>query len=232
MLRWAFLVFLINVAAIVSVVASVRSPRPSQPIEYSHKLHLDYFEDGRHRQSMISMHEEILGAVVEPVEQGLCTLCHGDFDRAAERTPRIRLCAECHRVFVDREWEGRSDQRPCMGCHNTAVHSPRASIPNTSTCAACHLPPLGGGDEERKLLEFVEQERMIPWVQVYDYLPGEIVFSHERHTELGRVRCQECHGPVEQAEESLSLEVKLSMEDCMACHEASGAYNDCVACHK
>jgi c(7)-type cytochrome triheme protein len=233
MLRLVFSVSLVFVAAFGFLVASTPSPQPPQPIEFNHKLHLDYFQDGRHRQSMVSMHRQVLGeAAGELLQQGLCTMCHGDLDRAAERTPKIQHCAECHRVFLDHEWEGRSGQRPCMGCHNTAVDSPRASIPNTSTCTACHQPPLGGDHEEMKLLEFVEQERTIPWARVYDYLPGEVVFSHERHAELGRVRCQECHGAVERAEEPLSLEVKLSMEDCMACHEASGANNDCLACHK
>ncbi len=232
MLRWISLVSLIFVAASVFLVASTSSPPPSQPIEFSHKLHLDYFQDGRHRQSMVSMHEEILGDAIEAIDMGVCTACHGDFERAVETTPRIRYCAECHGVFLGRDWEERGDQRPCMGCHNTAVHSPQASIPNISTCAACHLPPLRSDQEDTTLLEFIEEERVIPWARVYDYLTGEIVFSHERHVELGRVRCQECHGPVESAEELLYLDIKLRMEDCMACHENSGASNDCLPCHK
>ena len=188
--------------------------------------------DGGHRQAMISMHRDILDEVPEEVQQGLCTECHGDFDEAAEDTPRIRYCAECHRLFPERDWTGRRDQKPCVGCHSTAVESARASIPNIITCAACHVPPLRGDREEMKLLAFIEQERLIPWARVYDYLPGDTVWSHERHAELGRVRCQECHGPVEQAERPLFQELRLSMEDCMACHEVSGANNDCLACHR
>ncbi len=89
-------------------------------------------------------------------------------------------------------------------------------------------------NQETNLPEFVDQEKSIPWTRVHDYLPGDIVFSHARHVELAkeRVKCQECHGPVEQAEEPVSLTIKLSMERCMQCHERHQANNDCLACHK
>ncbi|MHC4402020.1 MAG: cytochrome c3 family protein [Planctomycetota bacterium] len=313
MLRWASSISVISLAAFTYVVASIPPRPPLQPIQFSHRAHLDYFQDdsqdghrrsmvsrheeifeeykdGRHGRSMVSRHKEILlkelededivdemmgdveegycrtchrdyddnvrdlaklfacaechrrkepeteGFVAEmmvDVENGRCTLCHGDFDQnAGENASRLTACAECHRFASHLDWEGREEERPCMGCHNAAFQFPWASIPNTNTCAACHLPPLGDDPEEAELLEFIEQERMISWARVYDYLPGEIVFSHERHVELGRVKCQECHGPVELAERPLALEVKLSMEDCMSCHEATGADNDCLACHK
>ncbi len=314
MLRLAFLTFLIALAAAAMLVASAPPEPPPQPIEFSHKVHLDYFQQGRHQQEMISLHEgllagyldgshgesmvsmhqktlmealedeEIVGEMIAEIEKGTCTQCHGDFDRNAKDLARLgncahchrrmesgsegfgdkmiadveqgrcrgchgdfeanakdlaRLgrCAQCHRVALDHDWVGREDQRPCMGCHNGVVQFPRASIPNTATCAACHPLPLGDGPQEPKLeeprlVEFIEGERSIGWAQVYDYLPGSIVFSHEQHVEFGRVKCQECHGPVEQADSPLFLNVNLSMEDCMDCHEARGANNDCLACHR
>lgn len=232
MLRWAFLISMISLVAFVLVGVQMPPSAPPQPIHFSHKFHLDYFMDGHHRRAMLAKHEQLLGEDTEEVREGLCTLCHGDFEEAAEDTPRILHCAECHRVFHDRDWTGRQDQKPCMGCHNGVVDFPRASIPNIGNCAACHVPPLRGGPEEVKLLGFIERETRVSWARVYDYLPGDIVFSHERHAEVGRVRCQECHAAVERAERPLALEMKLSMEDCMACHDALGADNDCLACHR
>ena len=242
MLRLAFSISLILLAAFVVLAVSPLSqpsPPPSQPIQFSHKAHLDYFQDGRHRRAMVSMHEEMLKKdqlwdkdTMNDVEKGSCTACHRDFDQNAPDVVKLGHCGECHRAFVGHDWQGRTDQRPCMGCHNKAAESPQASIPNVNTCAACHVPPLQSGPEETKLLEFVNQQKSMPWARVHDYLPGDIVFSHERHVEFGRVKCQECHGPVERAEQPLSLQVKLSMEDCMSCHQASGANNDCLACHK
>ncbi len=245
MVQWALSTGLISLAAFALLLASTPLTPQQQPIQFSHKRHLDYFRDGRHRQSMVAMHEKLLleelgdeqvvAEMVRSIEQGSCQLCHGDFDENVKNVSRLRHCGECHRVFLEHDLEERQDQRPCMGCHRAAVQYPWASVPNIHTCAACHPTPLPGaplGLEETKLVEFIEQEKTIPWARVYDYLPGDIVFSHERHVELGRVKCQECHGHVEQAERPLSLAVTLSMEDCMGCHEAAGADNDCLACHK
>ena len=238
MLRLAFSTSLIFVAALAFFVIPTPPTPPSQPIQFSHKAHLDYFQDGRHRRLMISLHEEMLKKeqlwdkeTMNQVAEGGCAVCHRDFDQSAKDIRKLQ-CLECHRALLGRDWQGRSDQKPCMGCHNTVGESPQASIPNTDTCAACHQPPLGDNHEETKLAEFMKQKKTIPWARVYDSLPGDIIFSHERHVELGRVKCQECHGPVDQAGQPLFLQVKLSMEDCMACHTALGANNDCLACHK
>ncbi|MHC4441724.1 MAG: cytochrome c3 family protein [Planctomycetota bacterium] len=232
MFRWVCLISLISVTGLVFAIVQMPTPAQPQPVEFNHKLHVEYFLDGSHGKSMVSMHEQYLGEDVGDVKENLCTDCHGEFDEAVEDTPKIRHCAECHQVFIDRDWTERPDQKPCIGCHSSTVDSPRASIPNINTCAACHLTPQKGTDQEMKLLEFIKQERLIPWVRVYDYVPGDTVFSHERHAELGRIKCQECHGPVELVQHPLTLEVKLSMEDCMACHETHRADNDCLACHR
>ena len=256
MLRWAFLISVISLGAFALLATSTPLPPPQQPIQFSHKLHLDHFADEGphgHRQSMVSMHrqrllkeledEEIVDEMMEMVVGGNCTLCHGDFDENVEDVAKLGRCAECHRYFLDHDWEEpeRKAIRPCMGCHHAAVPFGPLSIPHTNTCAACHPLPLPGEDdepkpEEKQLLMYIQQEneqdRVIPWQRVYDYMPSEIVFSHEWHVELGRVKCQECHGAVREAEGPLSFEVNLSMEDCMDCHKVTGADNDCLACHR
>ena len=263
MLQWAFSTCLIFLAAFAFLASSSPTWQPSQPIPFSHKVHLDYFRDGRHRDEMVAMHhktlmqaledEEIVDEMIVDVKNGVCMKCHGDFDRNVgesenpEKLVRLGHCAQCHRFFLNHNLQGDGqgqgdpwrEMRPCMGCHRDVVQSPTASIPNINTCAACHPIPLQGDDgavepkpEEAELLAYIEREETIPWARVYDYLTGEIVFSHERHVALGHVMCQECHGPVERAERPLALDVTLSMEDCMNCHASAGADNDCLACHK
>ncbi len=266
MFRWACSISLASLAAFAVLVTSTPPLPPSQPIQFSHKQHLDYLRDpgsDGHRESMALMHEKLLmealedrdivDPMIEMVKGGNCTLCHGDFDENVENMAKLGHCAQCHRYFLEHDWEGPEEAKPCMACHHTDNPS-RLSIPNADTCAACHLPPLGDGAEEAILVDFIGQEdqqkRKIPWVPVYDYLPGSIVFSHQRHTELGGVKCQECHGDVEAAEQPLSLKEELSMEKCMSCHqdhvihhgdedsatddshEAEKPANDCLACHK
>jgi hypothetical protein len=251
MLRWMFCTSLIALAALSYVAASTRPAPPSQPIQFSHKVHLDYFRDGRHRREMVSMHEEMLKKdqlwdqeTMDKVEKGGCTACHRNFDHNAPDLAKLGHCGECHRAFAvhldDPDWPERKDERPCMGCHNSVLESASASIPNINTCAACHprkqlpadMPPLPDGEQEQKLLEFITQEKTIPWPRVGRRLPSEIVFSHERHVELGRVKCHECHGQDEQAEQFVSAGATLRMDDCIFCHHVSGADNDCLACHR
>jgi hypothetical protein len=244
MIRPALSFSIIVAAAFTLVNRSVPPAPPEQPIDFNHKAHLDYFQDGRHRRAMISLHEDALmkelgdkdavADLVKQVEQGGCG-CHRDFnENVTTQAGLVRLgrCGNCHRAFADHDWEGRKDQRPCMGCHDAAGSGPLASLPGTDTCAACHEKPLSDSLEEQRLQAYLRENKPLEWTRIHDYLPGEIVFSHERHVELGRVRCQECHGPVELAEHPLSLQVQLSMEDCMDCHESWEAGNDCLACHR
>ncbi len=200
MFRLAISISLILVTALAVLAVSPlvqESPPPPQPVPFSHKVHLDCFRDGRHSRLMVSMHEskllkelggdkQAVSEITKEVAKGGCAICHRDFDQNAEDLVKLGRCGECHRAFLDHDWQGRTDQRPCVGCHNTAAESPRASIPNIHTCAACHVPPLQKDNpEETKLLAAVKRERTLPWVQVDDYLPGDIVFSHQRHVELG-----------------------------------------------
>ncbi len=270
MVRLFLSVSLVSLGAFAFLDATALQRPPEQRVQFNHKLHLEHLKDGSHVQLMIAVHhellmkaledEEIVADIIESVKEGNCTLCHGDFDENVgvdvEETARLHAmarlhaCEACHRVMLEHDWEGRLDQQPCAGCHNGAVRSERASIPNIDVCIACHPRPTEGHASETtpsvaeaELLEFIEREETIDWVQVHDYVPSEIIFSHERHVEFGRVRCQECHGEVEKAEKPLSLKVELSMEDCMDCHEkdhkeherlgeVSWADNDCLACHR
>ncbi len=260
MVRLVLSISLVSLGAFAFLATSALQMSPGQPVQFNHKLHLAHLQDGSHTELMVAVphdllmaeleDEEIVGGMIEDVRGGNCTLCHKDFDENIGDMARLQACEACHRVMLEHDWEGRLDQRPCAGCHNGVVRSERASIPNIDVCIACHPRPTVDGasetppsDNEAELLGFIEREETIDWVQVHDYVPSEIVFSHERHVELGRVRCQECHGEVEEAEKPLALEVELDMEDCMDCHEkdheererlgeASWADNDCLACHK
>jgi hypothetical protein len=238
MLRWAFSTFVVFGVAFAFLARSAPSPAPSQPIQFSHKAHLDYFREGRHRRDMIALHEELAikdfgdKSPVAEVGKRPCSSCHRDFDENANDLVKLARCGECHRAYLEKDWLEGSDQKPCLGCHNTAADSLQASIPNTNTCAACHEKPRGTDPEESKVLKFIKQQKTIRWTRVHDYLPGDIIFSHARHVDAGRVACQQCHGQVEQAEGPLALNVTLGMEDCMTCHDVSHADNDCLACHK
>ncbi len=178
------------------------------------------------------MHEEYLGEVPEELMRGDCLECHDDFDEAAEDIPRIKFCAGCHEIFLNYNLLSRPEIRPCIGCHRTAPYDAIASIPDFPVCLSCHQEPLTSSIEEQKLLDHIDNSEEILWVSVYDYLPGDIVFSHERHVMQGKIDCAYCHGRIDEFSEPVSRAVTLKMEDCMDCHESTNAENDCLACHR
>jgi mono/diheme cytochrome c family protein len=56
----------------------------------------------------------------------------------------------------------------------------------------------------------------IEWVRVHN-LPDHVFFSHQQHTTIGQLECQECHGKVEEME-LLYQYAPLSMGWCINCH--------------
>jgi hypothetical protein len=110
----------------------------------------------------------------------------------------------------------------------------------------CHkVIPSDDRPELEKLKEYYASGEPIPWQKVHD-LPDFVHFSHKRHVR-GGVRCQECHGEV-QDEMTVAYRVNtLQMGWCLDCHkdhptvdENYGAsaelrraeLKDCLTCHK
>ena len=56
----------------------------------------------------------------------------------------------------------------------------------------------------------------IEWVRIHN-LPDHVYFNHAQHVAVGKLECQECHGPVEEME-VLAQHSPLSMGWCINCH--------------
>ncbi len=56
----------------------------------------------------------------------------------------------------------------------------------------------------------------IPWVRIHN-LPDHAYFNHAQHVTVGKLECQECHGPVEKMEVVYQYS-PLSMGWCINCH--------------
>jgi len=120
----------------------------------------------------------------------------------------------------------------CTDCHLYATTGVRATIPNTQLCGDCHVEALTDSAEEGKLVGFIESGEPIPWRKLY-WVPDHVYFSHRRHTAIGGIACETCHGPMGQAAEPMRRPfVKVTMNGCMDCHEQAGVSNDCLLCHK
>jgi cytochrome c2 len=56
----------------------------------------------------------------------------------------------------------------------------------------------------------------IEWVRIHN-LPDHVYFNHAQHVTVGKIECQQCHGPVEQME-IMAQDAPLSMGWCINCH--------------
>lgn len=124
------------------------------------------------------------------------------------------------------------NQIPCLYCHTAARRSAVAGIPSVQRCMSCHRSLTAEISEKpgvKKLKEYWEKEKPLPWVKVYDQ-PDFVRFSHKRHVLKG-IECQECHGQVEQMEQIVEA-VTLNMDRCVTCHMERKASIDCWTCHK
>jgi hypothetical protein len=117
----------------------------------------------------------------------------------------------------------------CTSCHVYAGRSPVAGIPSTERCAGCHKYIGKDKPAVQAVLKANDDGKAIEWVRVY-HLPDHVFFTHERHL-AAKLRCQECHGPVEAAQ-AVRQEAPLTMGWCLGCHEKKQAARDCLTCHK
>jgi hypothetical protein len=131
----------------------------------------------------------------------------------------------------------------CTSCHAYAERGPVAGIPSMARCQGCHKfvkedkenPAITA--EIKALLTVLEEGKVIEWRRVHR-VPDHVYFTHERHV-LAGVRCQECHGEVEQMEVVRQVS-PLTMGWCLECHKAKQAEHpagramltDCWTCHK
>ena len=109
----------------------------------------------------------------------------------------------------------------CLYCHYGARTSRHAGIPSSSVCMNCHSMLDKQTVAIERFKEAVQLDRpLVSWVKVHN-LPDYVYFNHSRHVQKG-VRCQRCHGEVEEMER-IEQAMPLNMGWCLECHrENSG----------
>src|SRR6266511_4731900 len=78
----------------------------------------------------------------------------------------------------------------CTVCHGGAATGLRAGIPEVTLCTKCHATAPAG---TTAAWDPAVTRKSIAWVQV-THVPTHVMFSHRRHTTLGRLDCASCHG--------------------------------------
>ncbi len=104
----------------------------------------------------------------------------------------------------------------CQYCHNSASKSKHAGIPTVNVCMNCHkaIKKASSGDRgtaeiakihkaagyelvdpDKDKYEYTGKTEPIKWVKAHN-LPDHVYFSHAQHVSVGKIECENCHGPV------------------------------------
>jgi hypothetical protein len=132
----------------------------------------------------------------------------------------------------------------CQYCHSSAKHSKTSGIPTVNVCMNCHknisevaedtkiewngeiynkqrldaeiakVYDAAGWDAEN--LEYTGETKPIKWIRVHN-LPDFVYFNHSQHVTVAGLKCQKCHGPVEEMDEMYQYS-PLTMGWCIDCH--------------
>jgi mono/diheme cytochrome c family protein len=129
----------------------------------------------------------------------------------------------------------------CQYCHSAAKNSKTSGIPSVNVCMNCHknigevadetataehskafydgeiqkLYKAAGWDSEN--LEYTGETEPIVWTRIHN-LPDFAYYNHSQHVTVGGIKCQKCHGPVEEMEEVYQYS-PLTMGWCIDCHK-------------
>ena len=120
----------------------------------------------------------------------------------------------------------------CNYCHSSARTSKTSGIPSANVCMNCHAnittgtntgtteiqkiyDAIGYDPETRTYIEGYEQQP-IQWVRIHN-LPDLAYFNHSQHVTVGKLECQECHGPVQEMD-VVKQEALMTMGWCINCH--------------
>jgi len=127
----------------------------------------------------------------------------------------------------------------CTYCHFAAEQGRHAGIPPVQLCLNCHSKIRTDSLEVQKVYKALEEGKTIAWTKV-NHFPDFAYFNHAQHVNVGKISCQECHGPVESMTR-LRQEKDLSMGMCIDCHRQKGIAQpedhksakggDCASCH-
>jgi hypothetical protein len=144
-------------------------------------------------------------------------------DNPSIHTPPVQPIPYSHKLHLALGLE-------CKNCHTNPNPGRLMTFPATGKCMQCHVTIAKDKPAIQKLAGFAKSQQPIPWVRVYKVLPG-VAWNHRAHLEAG-IKCEVCHGQVEQMEQMSEVTSVVTMYSCLHCHELNKAKTACVTCHK
>jgi mono/diheme cytochrome c family protein len=116
----------------------------------------------------------------------------------------------------------------CQYCHTGAFKSKNASIPSLNVCMNCHKSVKTESPEIQKIYNALGYDpqtqkydstkaKPMQWVRIHN-LPDLAYFNHSQHVKVGNVKCQTCHGQIQEMQEVYQYS-PLTMKWCIQCHK-------------
>jgi hypothetical protein len=116
----------------------------------------------------------------------------------------------------------------CQTCH-IATSGAEMLLPTSTICMTCHRTIATNRPAIVKLAEFAKSTQPIPWVRVYQVLPG-VTWTHRPHVQAS-VQCETCHGAVPEMDVMAKVTSVTGMAACINCHQGRKASTACTTCH-
>jgi len=187
---------------------------PTQPIKFSHKLHAgkhgidcQYCHDGARR----SKHSVIPAT-------NTCINCHANVQKGPEYGT-----AEILKVYAASGFNPVANENAYENYLPTDLDAESRTRVYRSWLKKMMKDDLKKDEKGTKRL--IEEQlsavqtmfsKPVEWVRIHN-LPDHVYFNHAQHVSVGKIKCQTCHGKVEEMD-IVKQHAPLSMGWCINCH--------------
>jgi hypothetical protein len=135
--------------------------------------------------------------------------CHAGAEKSKHAmVPSTNVCMNCHKQI--NEYTGETE--------HPLYNEEGEKINGTEQIQL--LYKYAGWDPAKK--DYIRDEKgviqatPIKWTKIHN-LPDHVYFNHAQHVAVGKVPCQQCHGPIQEMDEVYQFS-PLSMGWCINCH--------------
>jgi mono/diheme cytochrome c family protein len=143
------------------------------------------------------------------INQINCLYCHAGAEKSKHAmVPSTNVCMNCHKQI--NEYTGEAE--------HPLYNEEGEKINGTEQIQL--LYKYAGWDPAKK--DYIRDEKgaikatPIKWTKIHN-LPDHVYFNHAQHVAVGKVPCQQCHGPIQEMDEVYQFS-PLSMGWCINCH--------------
>jgi mono/diheme cytochrome c family protein len=143
------------------------------------------------------------------INQINCLYCHAGTEKSKHAmVPSTNVCMNCHKQI--NEYTGEAE--------HPLYNEEGEKINGTEQIQL--LYKYAGWDPAKK--DYIRDEKgaikatPIKWTKIHN-LPDHVYFNHSQHVAVGKVPCQQCHGPIQEMDEVYQFS-PLSMGWCINCH--------------